>query len=824
MIRLEKVNKFFNKHKKNEIHVINDTSLNLEGPGLIALLGPSGCGKTTLLNVIGGLDGVSNGNVILDDEKLTGKMTFKKDKIRNLKVGYIFQNYNLIDNMTVFDNVALVLKMQGMKDKEEIKEKVHYALDMVGMYRYRNRYADMLSGGERQRVGIARAIAKNPPIIIADEPTGNLDSKNTLEVMNIIKAISKEKLVILVTHEEKLANFYASRIIRLVDGKVVSDEVNDHENNLDYKIDNKIYLQDLKSHKHIAEGSYDINLYDAGDSKISLDIVIKNGNIYFKTEDQLSRLEIVDDHSSIELVDGHYEEIGKDEYLNHKFDIKKLVPKNNPKHSSILNSWTLIKQGFNTVMDYPMLKKLLMVGFFVSSMFIVYSLSNIAGALNVPDSRFVTTNKDYLIIKNKEVKIEDFAKYEATPGIGYVLPGNSKVTMQIPYNDFLQTSAGSGAVQGSLSDSSTLKKADIEEGKLPEGPYEVAIDKLALKKLIDKGTGKQAGFFNVKDFIGKQIELPNIPKFTLVGITNKEQPNIYMDKGMFIDVLASAPAKDDGDVDFQDTIQGGASAGAGQGATKLISMKMVEAKGELNLKSGRWPSEDYEVVVNNKNREQMPLNKEIDTKVNGKKLKVVGYFTDDYDRDLQVVTDTTLKYSLITTKADVTVYPTGDKAETIKALQDQGVNVYDSYVKAKDDYKKQTSKTVQTAIIMGAVILAISLIEIYLIVRASFLSRIKEVGVYRAIGVKRIDIYRMFLGEIIAITTIAGIPGFAFMTYIIHNLTSIEMFQYSFVMTPMVALISLGVIYIVNIVFGLLPVWGVVRKTPAAILSRTDVD
>ena len=187
MVRLETVNKYFNKSKKNEIHVINETSLHMESKGLVALLGPSGCGKTTLLNVIGGLDKVNGGRVFVNGQKITGRTSGRVDKIRNLNIGYIFQNYNLVDNMTVFDNVAIALRMVGVKDRKEIEDKVNYVLEKVGMYRYRNRYADMLSGGERQRVGIARAIVKNPAVVIADEPTGNLDSKNTLEVMNIIK-------------------------------------------------------------------------------------------------------------------------------------------------------------------------------------------------------------------------------------------------------------------------------------------------------------------------------------------------------------------------------------------------------------------------------------------------------------------------------------------------------------------------------------------------------------------------------------------------------------------------------------------------------------
>ena len=133
----------------------------------------------------------------------------------------------MLDNLTVYDNVAIALKMIGLKDKEEIQKRVNYVLECVKMYRYRNRPAKMLSGGERQRVAIARAIVKNPNIVIADEPTGNLDSQNSIEIMNIIKAISKERLVVLVTHETELAKNYASRIVEIQNGKIIKDYQND---------------------------------------------------------------------------------------------------------------------------------------------------------------------------------------------------------------------------------------------------------------------------------------------------------------------------------------------------------------------------------------------------------------------------------------------------------------------------------------------------------------------------------------------------------------------------------------------------------------------
>ena len=220
MVRLEHVNKYFFRRRKNEIHAINDTSLNLEGQGLVALLGPSGCGKTTLLNAIGGLDKINQGEIYVNGQRISRRTSGKVDQIRTLNVGYIFQNYNLVDSMTVFENVAVALQMIGMKDKEEIRTRVNYVLEKVGMYRYRNRYADMLSGGERQRVGIARAIVKNPAIVIADEPTGNLDSRTGEDIMRMFHELHDAgNTIVLITHDNGVAA-QAQRRINIMDGHV----------------------------------------------------------------------------------------------------------------------------------------------------------------------------------------------------------------------------------------------------------------------------------------------------------------------------------------------------------------------------------------------------------------------------------------------------------------------------------------------------------------------------------------------------------------------------------------------------------------------------
>lgn len=820
MVRLEHVNKFFNRRKKNEIHVINDTTLQMESKGLVALLGPSGCGKTTLLNVIGGLDKVGSGNVYINGEKLTGRRAGKVDQIRNLNVGYIFQNYNLVDSMTVFDNVAIALKMVGVKDKKEIEEKVNYVLEKVGMYRYRNRYADMLSGGERQRVGIARAIVKNPAIVIADEPTGNLDSKNTLEVMNIIKAISEDKLVILVTHEEQLAEFYASRIIRILDGKVISDEINDHADNLDYRIENKIYLKDIPDHKRLKTDLYNLDFYNENGGTLDLDIVIRNGNIYIRTNNENDRLEIVDENSSIELVDDHYRKLSREDSMENSFDPQRLAVSGVRKYHSILNPWTMIKRGFKTVFNYNILKKILLLGFLISAIFITYSISNIFGVLNITDDEFVQEDKSYLTIIGKKIDVDTYLKYEADPDYDYVMPGDSDISMSMPYEGYLQTSNSSASLSGSLSDYKKLSVSDLAYGELPKNTGEIVVDRMVLKSVIRDQESKSAGFGTVESFLGQKVTVPEMPDMKIVGISDLGSPCIYTDQSIFINLIANAQSADEIQEGNQDT--GEAAGGSGEGASGAIVDYNLKAS-SVSLAKGNWPTGDYEVLVNEKNKDDMAIGKTIAQKVNGKKLKVSGYYKDANDSDFMLVNSNTVKYNVIRGKANITVCPK-DKKAALRQLNDEKINVKDTYGQSEKEYKKEKWASIFSTLILAGVILAISFIEIFLIIRASFLSRVKEVGVYRAIGVKKNDIYRMFAGEILAITTMASLPGFLLMAYILDKVSQISYFSKMFLIDPTVLGISLVLIYGFNLVFGLLPVFRTIRKTPAAILSRTDIN
>lgn len=219
MIRVENIKKTFNPHSSARNQVLKGVSFELPDKGLVAIFGKSGSGKTTLLNIIGGLEKADSGKIIVNGESMKGN----EDKIRNQKIGFIFQNYYLERGYTIAEIMRNAMLIAGFTDEKEIERRTEEVLKLVDMERFKNKQGDALSGGQKQRVAIARALIKGADVILADEPTGNLDAQNTYKVMDILKEISKTKLVVLVTHEVTLIKKYADTHIKIVDGLLVDD-------------------------------------------------------------------------------------------------------------------------------------------------------------------------------------------------------------------------------------------------------------------------------------------------------------------------------------------------------------------------------------------------------------------------------------------------------------------------------------------------------------------------------------------------------------------------------------------------------------------------
>ena len=221
MLKLSEITKEY-KVASGTVHALKGVSLAFRENEFVCVLGPSGCGKTTLLNIIGGLDHYTTGDLVIQGRSTKHFRDRDWDVYRNHRIGFIFQSYNLIPHQTVLGNVELALTIAGV-GREERKERAKQALERVGLGNELDKKPNQLSGGQMQRVAIARALVNNPDILLADEPTGALDSETSVQIMELIKEIAGERLVIMVTHNPELAYQYASRIVRLKDGLVESD-------------------------------------------------------------------------------------------------------------------------------------------------------------------------------------------------------------------------------------------------------------------------------------------------------------------------------------------------------------------------------------------------------------------------------------------------------------------------------------------------------------------------------------------------------------------------------------------------------------------------
>ena len=246
MLRLERIRKNY-KVAGREVPALKGLSINFRQTEFVSVLGPSGCGKTTLLNIIGGLDKYTSGDLVINGRSTKSYKDRDWDVYRNHRVGFIFQSYNLIPHQTVLGNVELALTIAGISSSER-KERAKAVLKKVGLEAHIDKKPNQLSGGQCQRVAIARALVNDPEILLADEPTGALDTKTSVQIMELMKEIAQEKLVIMVTHNPDLAKSYSTRIISMLDGRVTYD-TNPYDKDEELR-DNKIrQREELRAQK-----------------------------------------------------------------------------------------------------------------------------------------------------------------------------------------------------------------------------------------------------------------------------------------------------------------------------------------------------------------------------------------------------------------------------------------------------------------------------------------------------------------------------------------------------------------------------------------------
>ncbi|MGI6360660.1 MAG: ATP-binding cassette domain-containing protein [Acholeplasmatales bacterium] len=743
MIKARNLNKYFFKNKKNEIHVINNVSLDLPEKGLIALFGPSGGGKTTLLNVIAGLD-KAKGSLSYDDVDYSNYNMRKWDKMRTHDIGYIFQNYLLVEELSVYENIRMTLEMVGIKDKEQIDKRIAYVLTSVGLEKYERRRAGQLSGGQQQRVAIARALAKNPKVIIADEPTGNLDSKNTVEIMNIIKKISKDKLVLLVTHAPNIANTYADRILKIEDGKITEDAINDRTKAKAFIHTSDIYLEDFDK-KTLNDEDTNVTLY--GDfSKSNIKLVNKDGTIYLDLGSD-DKVVIVDSKSETKLIECREADLLEKQEEVSEFEYDKYFSKPTTKTKvSFITIKRAIKLAFNKLINASRKRKLLLVGFIFAGVMIALMSSILSVAFDPRNNQLSYPKEELIINLENEVSfatVKDKLKNDET----IVLFGQQEmkydgvVFNQAMYYGEVGPKASLNFIPAHIKKATIIHGRDIENKK---GVKEITIDKLTAKEYLFSARNYLSTLgYTEKDLVGMEVKVDN-ELYKIVGITNYNHSLTRIN---------------------YDNLK------------VLMLKKYFPGRG-------------------------------LETKTDDELIEM-------FDSDDAVLGFDEVKF------LSISVFTKTPKA-TKTYFESEGIKVTNDYEHEHRILMREKNRAISSIVITILVISALIWLSLYFIIRSNLFSRIDEIKVYRALGVKRIEIVKIYLVEVVVLTTVTSLIGFIIMMYIIIKndfLGSVNMVTYS----PLQIILAILFMYAFNIIFGTLPVGVLLRKTPAAIIASAEV-
>ncbi len=517
-------------------------------------------------------------------------------------------------------------------------------------------------------------------------------------------------------------------------------------------------MKDFENIKKIKSKGINVEVYSNNKTKSNIKLIIKNGSIYIDAGDK--KIEAIEENSSVELVNAHSKKIDKSIYEKYEYNLDKISDKTiKTKYSSIFGLAKFFAIGVNKLLNYSVIKKILLVGYFAASMFIVYAICNIAGCMRIEDTDFITMNKNYLQVENTKLSVNNFLNYERLEDIDYILPGDSKVSFKIKFDDCYQTAQYTLELEGSLTSLDVISESTLSFGRRPDNEYEIVVDKMVIDNLTRSTMGKYMGIKNVTELLNKKIFVDNLNDFTIVGIVEERSPSIYVNKDMFINILNN--------VKKGDNLFGGHFFENEQEGKEDIILDYNLYLEDIKLIKGRMPENDYEVIVNNAYQYEMKLNKTIKTKVNEKELKIVGYYDSKINRQDYLVNSNTVKYNVISKANGFMIYPKNEANVMNKFKNEYAFNIFNKYEKDKEEYISRQKEKIVSSIIFASIIFGISLIEIYLMIRASFLSRIKEIGVLRAIGMKKLDICKMFLGEIFAITTFSSVPRNN--TYDIHT-------------------------------------------------------
>ena len=825
MLELKNISKIYNTEGLSQ-KALDNISVNFRENEFVSVLGPSGSGKTTLLNIIGGLDHYDNGDLIINEISTKKYKDKDWDSYRNHRIGFVFQNYNLITHQSVLKNVELALTLSGVSKKERVK-RAKEALIRVGLKDHMKKRPNQLSGGQMQRVAIARALVNNPDILLADEPTGALDSKTSEQIMDLLKEVATDKLVIMVTHNAEIAEKYSTRVIKLKDGQI-TDDSDFYDGKKDTKDDEKTSKKKSKKTSMNLRTALSLSLNNLMTKKgrtiltsfagsigiigIALILSLSNGvQTYIdKTErETLSSYPLIIEKNTTDI-----ESLLTSAETNKEKVKKAKCPKNKICSSDDITNSPLVTfadvQVTNNLKDFgnSIKSNFKNINDYVQDIQYLYDLDLQIYSPNT-ENGIIKVNPNSLNLAKQDEKKSTSDKTN--------MYGVSQADFNVDVQDVFNELIGNEKL---------LKgQYDVLEGRMPKKFNEVVLiadkkglvpastlyaldieNRNELDKIINSKDKKlETKKYNYKDFINH--------KFKLVLNTDyyEKEYGVWIDKSNDINYMKKLLDKS---IDIEIV-----------GVLKVSNDAVEATSGFVG-----YNHDLVEYVLNHVNNSKIAKEQLANKKINiFTNIKFDG-LTSTYEANL---------YRLGINKLDepttISIYPKDyDSKDKIKDI----IKKYNKGKKSKDkiiytDYVAVLMKGITTIvnvityvlIAFVAISLIVSSIMIAIITYISVLERVKEIGILRAIGASKKDVSRVFKAETIIEGLVAGIMGILItllllipINMIVENLTKVK----DIAELPLAGAIILVIISVLLTVFaGLIPSRMAAKKDPVEAL-RTE--
>lgn len=744
-------------------HALKDVSISFRPNEFVAILGPSGSGKTTLLNIIGGLDRYDSGDLVINGKSTKKFSDSNWDSYRNNCVGFIFQSYNLINHLNILENVEMSLTLSGVSKKVR-KQKTLDALKQVGLIDHAYKKPNQLSGGQMQRVAIARALVNEPDIILADEPTGALDSTTSVQIMELIKEIAKDKLVIMVTHNKELAYDYANRIIELKDGELIND-TNPHEqskNNQEYKIRKtamSFFTALSLSFKNIEtkKGRTFLTAFASsiGIIGIALILSLSNGfNIEVEKfeKDALSSLPIMISEQTVEM---------DEDSLAKMRDSFKIDNNSYPSEEVIYIQKDMVEDTTHTniinqeFIDYiEKINPKYVSGISYMRLASINALSKAKDGYKIIDNSYLTTLPKSLDEKQNDV-VED--NYDLLKG--KFATNKDEVVLAID------------------------SKNRVNEKLLEMLGFDLSKDNFTFDEILNK---------EIKVVLNDDWYIDNNNYF----IPNFNYEELYNNKNnLTLKIVGIIRGKEDAKL---------VSASSGIAYTESLIDYIVEnnSKSKIVLKQKEV---DYNILTGEQFREEKDKDAVLSYLGNDNLPILVNIFPRNFDSKDEIIKYLD-DYNETKLEEDKLLYT--DMASLISSLSGSIMDAITIVL-----------------IAFSSISLVVSCIMIGIITYISVLERTKEIGILRAMGARRKDITRVFNAETIIIGLCSGLLGITIArilvfpaNIIIYNATGLDNVAK---MNPLHALLLLIISMLLTVLGGLIPAKVASRKNPVEAL-RTE--